>query len=140
MIEESNELNQARAHLQLVEASLSGEHADYHLEEGLYLLDDLVEGGTDEAVVARNLGAAYVAKLLGAIEQLLTPRDVPEPTLKHLMRLSQILSASQFAENHDVPTLTARIATRYIDSVFEGYKPEDKARAIAQLMEKLDAG
>ena len=63
MIEESNELNQARAHLEAVQASLTAEHADYHLEEGLYLLDDLVVGGTGEADVARNLGAAYVETL-----------------------------------------------------------------------------
>ncbi|MCZ6641813.1 MAG: hypothetical protein O7F71_09585, partial [Gammaproteobacteria bacterium] len=61
----------------------------------------------------------------------------PEPMLKHLMKLTQLLSTFSFGKDVDVPALTAVIARRYIDSVFEGYSEADKNRAIQGLMDKL---
>ena len=137
MIDESTELSQAREHLHTVDQSLSEPDADFHLEEGFYLLENIIERKASEATVATNLGETYFAKLLTSIERLLEPRDVPEPTLKHLMKLTQILGSSSFGQGVDMPSLIATIAGRYIDSVFEGYTPKDKNRAIAKLMDKL---
>ncbi len=137
MLHESAELARAREHLHTVDQSLASPKADFHLEEGIYLLEDIIVRKTRDARVATNIGEAYFAKLLASIQQALEPRDVPEPILKHLMKLTQILGASSFGNEVDVPSLTATVARRYIDSVFEGYSPADKKRAIKGLMDKL---
>ncbi len=137
MIDESAQLSRAREHLHAVDQALASPVADFHLEEGFYLLEDIIVGNARDAAVATHLGETYFVKLLASIQQALEPRDVPEPMLKHLMKLSQTLGSSSFGKDVDVPALTAIIARRYIDSVFEGYSTADKNRAIRGLMDKL---
>ena len=137
MIDESAELSRAREHLHAVDQAITSPVADFHLEEGFYLLEDIIVGNARDAAVATNLGETYFAKLLASIQQALEPRDVPEPMLKHLMKLTQTRGSSSFGKDVDVPALTATVARRYIDSVFEGYSPADKNRAIRGLMDKL---
>ena len=137
MIDESTQLTRARAHLHAVDQALASTEADFHLEEGIYLLEDIIVRKMRDDTVATNLGETYLAKLLESIRRALEPRDVPEPMLKHLMKLTQILGASSFCTEVDVPSLTAAIARRYIDSVFEGYSPADKKRAIKGLLDRM---
>ncbi|MCZ6618371.1 MAG: hypothetical protein O7E57_09585 [Gammaproteobacteria bacterium] len=137
MIDEPAKLSKAREHLHLVEQTLVSPDAEFHLEEGFYLLEDIIEHKAGDAAVATTLGETYFTKLLAFIREELEPRDVPEPRLKHLMKLTQVLGNSSFGKDVDVPALTAKVARRYIDSVFEGYSPADKKRAIKGLMVKL---
>ncbi len=137
MIAESAELGQAREHLHAIDQSLGSADARFHLEEGFNLLEDLIVRKASDAGVATNLGETYFAKLTASIQRALEQRDVPEPMLKHLMKLTQTLSSFSFGKDVDIPALTAVIARRYIDSVFEGYSRADKNRAIQGLMEKL---
>ena len=137
MIDESAQLSRAREHLHAVDQALASPAADFHLEEGFYLLEDIIVGNARDVAVATNLGETYFVKLLASIKQALEPRDVPEPMLKHLMKLTQTLGSCSFGKDVDVPALTAIIARRYIDSVFEGYSTADKNRAIRGLMDKL---
>ncbi len=137
MIAESAELGQAREYLHAVDQSLGSADAGFHLEEGFNLLGDLIVRKASDAGVATNLGETYFAKLTTSIQRALEPRDVPEPMLKHLMQLTQTLSSFSFGKDVDIPALTAVIARRYIDSVFEGYSRADKNRAIQGLMDKL---
>jgi len=137
MTAESAELGQAREHLHAIDQSLGSADARFHLEEGFNLLEDLIVRKASDAGVATNLGETYFAKLTASIQRALEQRDVPEPMLKHLMKLTQTLSSFSFGKDVDIPALTAVIARRYIDSVFEGYSRADKNRAIQGLMEKL---
>ncbi|MCZ6853227.1 MAG: hypothetical protein O7G86_04830, partial [Gammaproteobacteria bacterium] len=89
MIDESAELSRAREHLHAVDQALTSPDAGFHLEEGFYLLEDLVVRKAGDTAVASNLGETYFAKLFTSIQKVLEPRDVPEPMLKHLMKLTQ---------------------------------------------------
>lgn len=134
----ADRLSAARRHLRSAELELAAEAAQVHAEEGLALLESICEDGSGEQRrVARNLGTTYVNSLAAGIVAASRPRDVPQPTLKHLMRMSQILHRSAFAANatHDLAALTGSLADRYIDALLEGYSPAEKQ----QLLEKLRA-
>jgi len=137
MISESRQLTEARRRLFSVEQHLLSGDAELHLEEGLLLLEEISRGKTREKTIATNLGTTYAAKLKAAIERALSPKDVPQPALRHLMRLSEVLGASRFVSGLDVDSLTAIIGRRFIDSAFEGYSAEEKQLAIDRLLARM---
>ncbi|MCH8141366.1 MAG: hypothetical protein IH908_07200 [Proteobacteria bacterium] len=63
MIDESAELSRAREHLHAVDQALASA-ADFHLEEGFYLLEDIIVGNARDAAVATNLGETYFRKVV----------------------------------------------------------------------------
>jgi hypothetical protein len=140
MTRESDDLITARRCLDEGEAAFPSDEALYALDEGLGLLAGIIaERDGRERTVARNAGLSCVNRLAGRIEQTLAARDVPEPDLKRLMRGAQVLAGSAFAAdaNADLAALTVAAAGRYLDALFEGYPPEEKAREIERLTQRL---
>ncbi len=143
MATESAELSGARSHLAEAEQQLFAADGEYHLVEGLDLLELLATGSTPESAIAANLGNTYLSRFREQIGRAVVPAAVSQQRLQQAMRLSQVLDNSPFAENCATPSLTAEIAQRFIDILFEGYSEADKQRQISIALERLndsDAG
>jgi hypothetical protein len=141
VVDESEDLASARRHLREVESAFRSVDAEFHLDEGLALLEMIAADGTStEQGVASSIGTTYLDRFAARIVESLAAHDVPEPHLKHLMRMSQILSRCRFAASSatDLRSLTGDIAGRYIDALFEGYTKEEKDREIRRLMKQLE--
>jgi hypothetical protein len=138
---ETEDLTSARRHLREVESAFPSIDAEFHLDEGLALLELIAaDGNPKEQGIAESIGTTYLDRFAARIVAALSAPDVPEPHLKHLMRMSQILGRCRFAASSgaDLRALTGDIAGRYIDALFEGYTKEEKDREIRRLMKKLD--
>lgn len=137
MLNESAALKAARNHLDRADANLAGAEAELHLVEGLDALEAIVADDTAEARIAANVGLTYVDKARRGLQAALAPRDVPEPVLKRLLRLSQRVDACLFAEHSTVASSTADIARRHIDALLEGYPEADRERLIQTALDRL---
>ena len=134
-MKESRELAAARRHLGAVEADIVGAQSEYHLDEALLLLEDLVAGGGPESGIAGNIGRTYVGRLESAIRAVgLAPGDVPETVLERLLNLIRSLAPSDFAPE-GLPELHVQIGVRYIDAVYEGYPQRDKDAVLARILD-----
>ncbi|HEY5569693.1 MAG TPA: hypothetical protein VIM81_20900 [Gammaproteobacteria bacterium] len=141
MVAESEDLTSARRHLREVESGFRSIDAEFHLDEGLALLEIIAaDGSPKEQNIANTIGTTYLDRFAARIVESLSALDVPEPHLKHLMRMSQILSRCRFAPScaTDLRSLAGDIAGRYIDALFEGYTKDEKDREIRRLMKKLE--
>jgi len=134
---ESESLRSARQHLRAVEAAFTSPEAALQLESGLDLLE--ATAGSDEWQTAASLGRTYTERFASLIAARIEARDVPEPELKHLLKISRILGRSTFADagRVDIPALTIDVANRFIDAMFEGYPPEEKQRELERIRNLL---
>jgi hypothetical protein len=145
----SDDLDAARHHLAKAEAGLFGDDGAFHLDEGLYLLEQLASSGSAEAETAANLGVAYGQRCLVQLATVLGEPDVPQTQLQQMLKLAQTLEDSALAagastsggrgsrDGRNPSELRRIIANRLVDSYFEGYTPEEKQRQIDALMERL---
>ena len=134
---ESNELRLARQHLADVERDLLAPDAELKADEGLLLLEELAADGAEHAV-ASNLGRRSMAVFTGQIRAALEAADIPEEALKRLLRLSQVLGDSAFAEGTDVTVLTGEVAERYVNALLEGYTESERAAAMESALQRLN--
>lgn len=156
MARESVQLNTARRHLRHAEAAFDAADAERDLEAGLGLLESIVaaddpSGRRSSSASKRNvqpehetaarLGVTYIDRFAARIDAALEARDVPEPQLKHLLRLCQPMARSEFADRAatDLAALTAAVAERLLDALFEGYSPEEKERELRRLTTQLSS-
>jgi hypothetical protein len=154
---ESARLTAARRHLRRVELAFEAADAERELQASLDLLEVIVAAEDPardrssnnskralqtERETAARLGVTYVDRFAARIGTALEARDVPEPRLKHFLRLSQLLARSEFADRSatDLAALTVTIAERFLDALFEGYSPEEKEREIRRLTAQLCRG
>ncbi len=133
----AGDLREARQHLAAAEQALLSVDSSYHMDEGFFLLDSILEEGGHASEVALNLANTYFKKYLDVLEGLLAPKDVPEPTLQRVLKLLQTMEATTFAASYSVESLRVAVARRLVDSYYEGYSEEEKSREIKRLMDQI---
>ena len=133
---ESHDLQKARAHLNSV--NLLNRDAEYHIDEGFFTLEEIAGGDTPEKARAGNLGRTYMQRFRAAVEKKLAEKHVPEPDLEALLRSVTALEASAFASGFDTERLRLRIASRLIDSYFQGYSEAERSAEIRRLMDRIE--
>lgn len=134
-MDESRELETARRSLAAGERDLGSADGLARLNEGLGLLDDIAT--TDErgeGKTARNLAATYAGRVYERVAaHVARDRQLPEPELEHYFKV--VLAFDCFADA--LPTSAAELKIAVVRSLieryYEGYPPEKKAAALAQL-------
>ena len=132
---ESRDLAAARRRLAAAEAHYETADGLAAIDEGLALLEDVVElGSASDARTARNLAATYAARLYERVAATLaSDRGVTEPALEHFFKL--VLSFDRFAAAlpANARALKIGVVRRLIDRYCEGHPPEKKRAMLAQL-------
>jgi hypothetical protein len=133
---EPPELISARDHLARAEAGYRSRDGLDHLEEGLALLDEVRSGGNSQhATIARNLGSTYATKIYANVAALMQrDRGVPEPELELLFKVILAFDQGDFDLPANARAVKIGIAKRLIDHYYEGHSPQEKEKAIEQLM------
>lgn len=132
---ESRDLAAARRRLAAGEALYESADGVAAMDEGLALLEDVVElGSTSDARTARNLAATYAARLYERVAATLAAdRAVPEPALEHLFKLVLVFDRFAAALPANARALKVDVVRRLIDRYCEGHPPEKKRAMLAQL-------
>lgn len=132
---ESRELGEARRRLATGEVLYASREGLAAVDEGLALLEDVVElGSAHEARTARNLAAAYAARLYERVAATLAAdRAVPEPMLELFFKL--VLAFDRFAAGlpANARALKIDVVRHLIDRYCEGHPPEKKRAMLEQL-------
>ncbi|MGH8177175.1 MAG: hypothetical protein ACREV5_13025 [Steroidobacter sp.] len=134
---ESRQLLSAREHLARAEANYRSGNGLLQLEQAWALLEEAaISSAPDDRTVARNLAAAYSARILGAIKNLVeTDRGLPEPDLEHLFKVVLAFDQGDFDLPADARSIKISLARRLIDHYYEGHSPAQKEKALQQLVE-----
>lgn len=132
---ESTKLTQARRCLAEAEAQFRSADGLVRLVDGLALLDDIAGAGLAEAATARNLAAAYAARIYAQIRASLADPRLPEPELEQLFKA--VIAFDPFAASLPpaASDVKIEIARRLIDRYYEGHSPERKLEAFRELAE-----
>lgn len=135
---ESQPLRTARDRLARAEASFASAEGLAHLEEGLALLDEVIEASEDERRIARNLAAAYAARIFGRVKAAVTTdRAIPQPMLEHYFKLMLAFDTGDFALPEESRALKIAVVRRLVDLVYEGHPPEAKRKALERLADVI---
>jgi hypothetical protein len=133
---ESKDLARARDHLAKAEACMMQAEGLHHLQEGLVLLEGVIQdpAAGASAAIARNLGSTYAVKLYHRINgRLGARRDLPEPELKHLFAVLRAFDEASFETPPVARALKIELVKRLIDRYYEGYSPAEKRKALEEL-------
>lgn len=138
---ESKQLQLARERLARAEAEFQSARSLSHLEEGLALLDELVDSEDDgSAALASNVATAYATRIFGRVRDALdADRAIPQPTLEHFFRLMLAFDTTDFVLPREAQLLKIAVVRRLIDLYYEGYPADKKAAVLAQLTRLRDA-
>ena len=133
---EPKALTEARQRLSRAESALFAKGAAIDFEEGLALLRELADAGSQEiGVLARNIAKAYASKLYAAIRNLLAAdRNVPEPQLEHLLRLVRVFDAADAELPGNARDIKLALGRALLERYLEGHAAEEKRAALEQLM------
>ncbi len=133
---EPKELIDARRHLSRAEAALFSKDAVTELEDGLDLLQDLAESGAKPVrALARTIAKTYASKCYDAIRtSLASDRNVPEPTLEHLLRIVLVFDEADADLPDDARDVKIALGRTLLNRYLEGHAPEEKRTALAELM------
>jgi hypothetical protein len=106
------------------------------LADGLGRLADIIDDGTQaEARTARNVAASYADRFYARVrEQLERDAQLPEPELEHCFKA--VLAFDQ-VESSVPPTaseIKIAVVRALIDRYYEGHSPQQKRKAIEQLL------
>jgi hypothetical protein len=133
---ESKGLSTARDRLARAEASFASADGLAHLQEGLALLDELIEASDSERPIARNLAATYATRIFGRVKTAVaTDRAIPQPTLEHYFKLMLAFDTGDFELPNESRALKIAVVRRLIDLAYEGHPPEAKRRALERFGE-----
>jgi hypothetical protein len=132
---ESRDLAAARRQLAAGEALYESADGLAAIDEGLALLEDVVElGSASDARTAQNLAATYAARLYERVGVTLSAdRAVPEPALEHFFKLVLVFDRFAAALPANAHALKIDVVRRLIDRYCEGHPPEKKRAMLAQL-------
>ena len=132
---ESRDLAAARRRLAAGEALYESTDGLAAIDEGLALLEDVVElGSASDGRTARNLAASYATRLYERVAATLaTDRAVPEPALEHCFKLVLVFDRFAAALPENARALKIDVVRRLIDRYCEGHPPEKKRAMLAQL-------
>ncbi len=133
---ESQLLRAARDRLARAEQSFGSNDGLAQLEDGLAVLDELIEAGGPDRLVARNLAATYAARIFGRVKTAVTAdRAVPQPTLEHYFKLMLAFDTGDFDLPDESRALKIAVVRRLIDLAYEGHPPAAKRAALARFGE-----
>lgn len=139
MAVESQMLRTARDRLARAEASFASAEGLAQLEEGLVLLDELIEDNEAERRIARNLAATYAARIFGRVQAAVaSDRAIPQPTLEHFFKLMLAFDAGDFDLPEASRALKIAVVRRLVDLAYEGHPPEAKRKALERLGNIID--
>jgi hypothetical protein len=128
-------LRSARQHLSLAEAQFRSEDGLFHLEEGLALLEDMMDSDAPEhRTIARNLASTYANRIFAVVRRLVAADPgLPEPELERLFKV--VLAFDEHGFELPAAARDAKIAVveRLIDRYYEGHSPDDKRAALEEL-------
>jgi hypothetical protein len=138
---EPPQLRAARDHLSQAEAKYRSEDGLFHLEEGLALLEDMLDSEVPEhRTVGRNLASTYSTKLFGVVRRLVeADRGLPEPALEHLFKVVLAFDERGFDLPEDARAAKIGVVTLLVDRYYEGHSPDEK-RAILEELAKISRG
>lgn len=133
---EPSDLVAARALLSRAEDGFRTPRAIAQFEEGLELLEEIVQTGTtDQQRLARNIAKAYVEKVYASVAALLATRHAPpEPELEHLFKLILVFDAAGVALPENAKETKLRLARELLRCYLEGHAPEEKRAALEALL------
>ena len=111
------------------------------LEQGIGLLDDVMLGkNASHRTIAENIAKTYTTRIYRSISALLeADRAIPEPQLEHLFKVVLVFDQSEIDLPDSARAVKIEIARRLIDRYYEGHSPEQKRKALEQLM-KIESG
>lgn len=136
---EPKELAAARAQLAQAEARFLEDAGLPHLQDGLALLETVLEGPAEYRSVARNLGSAYASKIYGRAAALIaSDAGVPETQCELLFKVLLAFDGLNIELPAQARDTKIAVVLRLIDRYYEGHSEADKARAVQQLMELSD--
>jgi hypothetical protein len=133
---EPKQLLSAREHLAKAESMYRSENGLFYLEEGLALLEELIDDAPSHRAVARNLAATYAMKLYGCVKNAIDhDRGIPEPELEHYFKVVLAFDQGDFALPAEAREVKIGIAKRLIERYYEGHSEEVKRKALEKLSE-----
>jgi hypothetical protein len=135
---EPRELDAARAHLARAESLFGTSDGVVHLQEGLALLEDLVEGAGPHAAVARNVGRAYCTTIYRRISSRVSSgAPISEPDLERLFETMRSFDDVGLELPDDARALKVEVVKRLLALYTEGRGAAEKQRIFARLGELL---
>jgi hypothetical protein len=131
---ESDSLRIARDRLAKAEANFAAAEGLAHLEDGLALLDELIEDSEAERRIARNFAATYASRIFGRVKTAVaTDRAIPQPTLEHYFKLMLAFDSGDFDLPEESRALKIAVVRRLVDLAYEGHPPDAKRKALERL-------
>jgi hypothetical protein len=135
-VAEPKALVSARKHLAQAEARFGDDEGLVHLQEGLALLEDVIDGEAAYAEVATNLASAYASRIYGRAEALITgDPGLPETQCERLFKLLLAFDQASVVPPARAGDVKVALVRRLIDCYYEGHSAADKERAVRQLLE-----
>lgn len=100
------------------------------------MLDELIDEGTAEQAVARNVAATYAKRIFGRVSAAIaSDRAIPEPTLEHYFKLMLAFDTGDFRLPEESRALKITVVRRLIELIYQGYPPDLKRKALERLGE-----
>jgi hypothetical protein len=131
---ESQTLRTARDRLARAEGSFASAAALAPLEEGLALLDELIEDDAGERTIARNLAATYAQRIFARVQAAVAQdRAIPQPTLEHYFKLMLAFDTGDFDLPPEARALKIAVVRRLVDLAYEGHPAEAKRKVLERL-------
>lgn len=133
---EPPDLTLARDRLAKAEAMLMTADGLSHLEEGLALLESVIDRAATTPIgpVARNLGQTYTTKVYQRVRKAIEEnRNLSEPELEHLFSVVRAFDDVGFEVPQDSRELKVTVVRRLIDYYYEGRSPAEKEEILRQL-------
>ncbi|HEY7672609.1 MAG TPA: hypothetical protein VIC71_10360 [Gammaproteobacteria bacterium] len=132
------DLASARDHLAKAESMLMTEDGLHHLQEGLALLEAVLDGSPVKQTesVALNLGRTYTSRIYEYIRREVEKnRALAEPELEHVFAVIRAFDEASFDLPPESKGLKVTIVRRLIDLYYEGYTPGQKEEVFKKLAE-----
>jgi hypothetical protein len=133
-----DDLALARDHLAKAESKLLTEDGLHHLQEGLALVEAVLEGKPSKQTesVAVKLGRTYTTRIYDHIRGKVEKRqNLSEPELEHLFAVIRVFDDASFELPPESKNLKVDIVRRLVDLYYEGYTPAQKEAALRKLAE-----
>jgi hypothetical protein len=133
---EPPDLKLARDRLAKAEATLMTADGLSHLEEGLALLESVIDRAVATPIgpVARNLGQTYTTKVYQRVRKAIEEnRNLSEPELEHLFSVVRAFDDVGFELPQDSGELKVTVVRRLIDYYYEGRSPAEKEEILRRL-------
>ena len=133
---ESRLLVDARARLAMGEAAFGSKEGLHELQEGLAMLEELLEDPGEAAchAIARNVGRSYLARIYArAAARVAADPHIPEPELEHLFRVLRSFDDTGFELPPEARALKIEVVRRLVGLYYEGHVAGAKQPVLDEL-------